>query len=85
MLTMMTSNCHPRLEYTLSTDRKITGVTVYTDGNSCTVPIPVTFPGAATVTGGGATVDQVGSEPPIQWVTLSGSPKTFTLTTPIPF
>ncbi|KAK7430756.1 hypothetical protein QQZ08_002800 [Neonectria magnoliae] len=34
---------------------------------------------------GSVTADQVGTEPPIQWVTLSGSPVTLALGKPIAF
>jgi hypothetical protein len=75
--------CKPNLSYTYSANgTSITGVTVTTNGNTCSVPVPVTFPGTAT-TSGSATSDKVGSEPLIMWATLSGSPVSFTLGTPI--
>ncbi|KPM42687.1 hypothetical protein AK830_g3864 [Neonectria ditissima] len=78
--------CNPALSYTYSSDgQSIKAVTVTADGNSCAVPIPVTIPsGSASASGGSATADQVGSEPPIQWVTLSGSPVTLSLSSPVP-
>lgn len=79
----LSSLCHPKLKYTITSSGTITGATVSADGNTCGVPIPVTLPGASTVTGGGATLDQVGTEPPIQWVILSGAAKSITLTTAI--
>lgn len=74
--------CKPSLVYSYSADGKtISGATVSTaNGNSCGVPVPVTFPGSATVTGGGsAKSDAVGSEPLIMWASLSGSPVSFSL------
>ncbi|GAB7362479.1 hypothetical protein MBLNU230_g2801t1 [Neophaeotheca triangularis] len=80
---MARDNCNPELSYRYSDDgRSITGVTVTADGNSCSAPIPVTFPGQAS-TGGDSRTDQVGSEPPIQWVSLNGSPVSFSLATPV--
>lgn len=80
---MARDNCNPRLVYQYSDDgRSITGVTVTADDNSCSAPIPVTFPGEAS-TEGSARYDQVGSEPAIQWVELSGSPVSFSLATPV--
>lgn len=80
---MARDNCNPNLSYTYSSDgTKITAVTVTANGNTCSVPIPVTFPGTATTTAS-TTKDQVGSEPLIEWVTLNGSPVTLTLGTPI--
>lgn len=63
---------------------KITGVTVTANGNTCSEPIPVTFPVAPTDTKG-FTTEQLGSDPLTVWVQLSGSPVTFTLSTPISF
>lgn len=81
---MTRDQCQPTLSWTYSTDGKsITGAQVGTaNGNSCAAPIGVTLPGPASTTSG-ATSDQVGSEPLINWVNLSGSPVTFTLNTPI--
>ncbi|KAH7143658.1 hypothetical protein EDB81DRAFT_652594 [Dactylonectria macrodidyma] len=79
--------CTPKLAYTYSTDgTKIESVTVSATDNTCSVPIPVTIPsGSSTASGGSVTADVVGSEPPIQWVTLSGSPVTLTLSSPVSF
>lgn len=82
---MARDQCNPKLLYHLSENKTITGVTLSTDGNSCSVPVPVTFPDSATTSTGGTTVDQVGSEPPIVWTSMSGSSVFFTLDTPIPF
>ncbi|KAM3424841.1 hypothetical protein BST61_g6820 [Cercospora zeina] len=80
---MAREQCAPNLVYRYSQDgTRITGVTVSAKGNLCSAPIPVTFPGAAS--GGSATDDQLGSEPLIKWVTLSGSSQAFTLATPVP-
>lgn len=75
-------NCQPALSYGYAPDgASVTSVTVSTKDNSCSVPVPVTIPdGTTTTTGGGSVVnDQVGSEPPIQWVTLKGQPVTLKL------
>lgn len=58
--------------------RKITGVTVSSSSNSCSVPIPLTVPGTVTDTQG-FTTEQVGFDPLTIWVKLSGQPVTFTL------
>lgn len=74
-------NCHPALSYGFAPDgATVTSVTVSADGNSCSVPVPVTIPdGTTTATGGSVSNDKVGSEPPIQWVTLKGQPVTLQL------
>ena len=68
-----------------ATDGKtITSVTVTTNGNTCSVPVPVTYPtGLVLATGGTSTLDKVGSEPPIQWVKMAGQPVTVRLLTPV--
>lgn len=74
--------CSPNLVYSYSADGKtISGATVYTsNGNTCSVSVPVTFPGTATVSSGGsASSDQVGSEPLIMWASMKGQPVTFSL------
>ncbi|KAF7545226.1 hypothetical protein G7Z17_g9329 [Cylindrodendrum hubeiense] len=73
-------DCNPTLSYGFSSSGAIESVTVSTTGNTCSVPIPVTIPsGTVTASSGSVKVDQLGSEPPIQWVTLSGSPVTLSL------
>lgn len=80
---MARDNYKPSMTYTLdSTGKSTTAVTVSTTGNTCSAPIPVTFPGTV-VDQKGATPEQVGSDPLVLWVKLSGSPVTFTLTTPL--
>jgi hypothetical protein len=76
--------CAATLSYGYSADgSSITSVTVGApNGNKCAVPVPVTIP-SGSLTGGSVTNDQVGTEPPIQWVTLSGSPVTLSLSTPV--
>ncbi|KAF2458194.1 hypothetical protein BDY21DRAFT_363118 [Lineolata rhizophorae] len=75
--------CEPGMTYTLSNDgTSITGVTVTANGNSCDEAIPVTFPGPVTSNNGG-TPEQIGNDPLTIWVTLSGSPVSFTLSTPV--
>ncbi|KAF7191174.1 hypothetical protein HII31_07534 [Pseudocercospora fuligena] len=76
--------CSPNLQWLYSSDgASIIGVTVGAGNgtNSCSVEIPVTFPGSAS--GGNARDDQVGSEPLIKWVTFSGQAQTFMLGSPI--
>ncbi|KAJ5198257.1 extracellular serine-rich protein [Penicillium cinerascens] len=73
--------CGYTLSYTTA-DQKITAVTVSATGNTCSEPIPVTFPVAPSSTHG-FTTEQLGSDPLTVWVQLSGSPVTFTLATPI--
>ncbi|PBP26132.1 hypothetical protein BUE80_DR002990 [Diplocarpon rosae] len=76
--------CVPNLTYVYSADNThITGVTVGAASNPCAAPIPVQFPVPATTTAGGVVDEQLGSDPLTKWTTLSGSPVTFTLTTPI--
>lgn len=74
-------HCGYRLSYVLL-DNRITGVTLSANGNSCNASIPVTFPAAPANTQGFAT-EQLGSDPLTVWVTLSGSPVTFSLASPI--
>ncbi|KAM0714050.1 hypothetical protein Q7P37_011014 [Cladosporium fusiforme] len=78
--------CSPSLTYTYAADGKtITGATVYAaNGNTCSVPVPVTFPGTASVSSGGsASSDSVGAEPLIMWANLKGQPVTFSLGTAV--
>lgn len=74
-------SCAPKLSYSYSANgNAIQSVTVTANGNSCSVPVPVTIPGgSATSSGGTSTSEQVGSDPRIVWVTLSGSPVTLSL------
>ncbi|KAJ6178578.1 hypothetical protein N7519_009039 [Penicillium mononematosum] len=73
--------CGYSLKYATS-NQKITAVTVSATGNTCTDPIPVTFPVAPTNTQGFPT-EQLGADPLTVWVKLTGTPVTFTLSTPI--
>ncbi|EFY97716.1 hypothetical protein X797_002917 [Metarhizium robertsii] len=78
--------CQPKSSYTYSADGKtITRVTVTANGNTCSAPVPVTFPGgiATTTLLGPLKSTKVGSEPPILWVTLSGRPVEILLWTPV--
>ena len=84
MARMIRDQCFPNLSWNLDTATEtITGVTVTSAGNTCTEPLPITVPGTVTNTQG-FTTEQVGSDPLTIWVTLSGSPVTFTLSTPVP-
>jgi len=79
---MARDQCTPAMSYTLSSDAKtITGVVVTATGNTCSVPIPVTVPGA--ITNSGFTTEQIGTDPLTVWVPLSGSPVSLTLKTPV--
>jgi hypothetical protein len=62
---------------------QIVGFIVDCAGHSCPEPIPVTIPGGDVTDLQGATREKVGNDPLTLWVKLSGSPLTFTLTTPI--
>lgn len=77
--------CDPSYTFTVSDDlTSITGVTVSATDSSCSVPIPVTFPVAATANCDGCTTsEQVGTDPLTLWTTLSGSAVSFTLSEPI--
>lgn len=82
---MTRDKCLPALTYTTDpTAKTITGVTLTATSNTCRVTIPVTVPGSVTDTQG-FTTEQIGSDPLTIWVQLSGSPVTFTLTTPVAF
>jgi hypothetical protein len=75
--------CTPNIAYQLSpTAKTVTGVVVTTTGNTCSVTIPVTVPGSVTNTQG-FTTEKIGSDPTTIWVKMSGSPVTFTLSTPV--
>ncbi|POR39131.1 Uncharacterized protein TPAR_00683 [Tolypocladium paradoxum] len=78
-------DCQPKAAYTYADDGKtIVSVTVTTNGNTCSVPVPVTFPSGSVLTSGGtSTLDKVGSEPPISWVKMSGLPVTLRFSTAV--
>jgi len=81
---MALDQCVPKLSYEYSTDGKsITGATLTTNGNTCSAPVPVSFPGQASTSSGGVTYEQLGDDTLTAFATLSGSPVTFTLGTPI--
>ncbi|KAI7073828.1 hypothetical protein KC352_g42243 [Hortaea werneckii] len=81
---MTVDQCEPSLSWTLSIDGKsITGATLSSKGNSCSAPIPVTFPVSASSTGGLTTREQLGSDPLTIWTTLTGSPVSFQLDSPV--
>lgn len=73
--------CGYGLSYTIS-GNQITGLTVTANNNACSTPIPVTFPVAPTSTSG-YTTEQIGDDPLTVWVSLSGSPVSFTLSSAI--
>ncbi|OCL10265.1 hypothetical protein AOQ84DRAFT_430940 [Glonium stellatum] len=77
-------NCNPNIALTSSADGKsIIAATVFTTGNTCGTPVPVTVPGKVTATTG-ATTEQLGSDPLTLWVTMSGAQRTYMLSTPVP-
>ncbi|EEY19304.1 conserved hypothetical protein [Verticillium alfalfae VaMs.102] len=76
---MALDQCEPKLSYSYSNGTTISSVTVSAKGNSCSVPVPVTIPAGTVTSSGAVKADKVGSEPPIQWVTLNGSPVTLNL------
>ncbi|KAI7484157.1 hypothetical protein KC351_g4692 [Hortaea werneckii] len=81
---MTVDQCEPSLSWTLSIDGKsITGATLSSKGNSCSAPIPVAFPVSASSTGGLTTREQLGSDPLTIWTTLTGSPVSFQLDSPV--
>ncbi|KAF1348161.1 hypothetical protein BDV97DRAFT_299295 [Delphinella strobiligena] len=81
---MALDQCNPNLTYIYSPDKKsITGATVTANSNTCSVPIPITFPGKASTSATGTTTEQVGSDPLTIWTTLSGEAVTFDLASPI--
>ncbi|KAL4789729.1 hypothetical protein BDV19DRAFT_19822 [Aspergillus venezuelensis] len=73
--------CNYQLAYTLA-DNAITGVTLTSDSNTCGAAVPITFPSAPSNTQGFAT-EQLGSDPFTVWAELSGSPVSFSLSSPI--
>lgn len=76
--------CKYKLSF-IQSGTSITGVQVSSETNSCSEPIPVTFPTAnkPTTTPAGATTEQVGNDPYTVWVKLTGAPVTITLATPL--
>ena len=83
---MIKDQCNPTTQMIFTTTNNITQITGFVvgcTGNSCPTPIPVTLPSGNVTDLQGSTVEQVGNDPMTLWVTLSGSPLTFTLTEPI--
>ncbi|KAI7334631.1 hypothetical protein KC315_g3650 [Hortaea werneckii] len=81
---MTVDQCQPSLAWTLSDDgESITGATLSANGNSCSAPISVTFPVSASTTGGQTTREQLGSDSLTIWTTLTGSPVSFELDSPV--
>lgn len=80
---MALDGCQPTSKYVYGPDNKsIVQVIVSTKDNACSVPVPITIP-QGSATGTDIEQDVVGSEPPIIWVTMDGSPVTVTLTNPV--
>jgi hypothetical protein len=81
---MTRDQCLPNLSWQVDVSTEtITGVTVTSAGNSCIEPLPITVPSNVTDTQG-FTTEKVGGDPLTIWVILSGTPVTFTLSTPVP-
>lgn len=78
---MTRDGCGYTMTYSVA-NNAITGVTVGATGNTCSAAIPVTVPGSVTNTQGFA-LEKVGNDPLTIWVKLSGSPVTFTLSSPV--
>lgn len=74
--------CDYAMSYTIEDD-EIISITVSANDNTCSEPIPITFPVAPTSTKSYAT-EQLGSDPLTVWVDLTGTAVSFTLSTPIP-
>ncbi|KAL2067475.1 hypothetical protein VTL71DRAFT_1900 [Oculimacula yallundae] len=80
---MTRDNCKPTLTWKVDSKiNAITAVTVSANRNTCSAPIPVTFPGTVTDQQG-ATAEQLGGDPLTLWVSLTGKPVSFTLTKPV--
>lgn len=80
---MQRDKCVPKLKLNVDDiSKKITGVQVLTNNNSCSAKIPVTLPGTVTNTQG-FTTEQKGSDPLTIWVDMKGSPVSFTFGTPV--
>ncbi|KAH7354667.1 hypothetical protein BKA65DRAFT_496769 [Rhexocercosporidium sp. MPI-PUGE-AT-0058] len=84
---MVRDNCSPNVALVYgdtNTTKTITGVTVTTTDNLCGVEIPVTLPGPVIATQGRiGRSEQLGSDPLTIWLTMTGSPVTLRLRTPI--
>lgn len=81
---MARDSCAYKLTW-LQSASKITGVQVTANGNTCSSPIPVTFPTSNKPSSlpTGASTEQLGNDPYTVWVRLTGQPVTMTLATPI--
>lgn len=81
---MIRDQCNPTTRLIYSADKtQIIGIEVGADGNTCSVPVPVTIPSGTVTSLQGSTTEQIGGDPLTMWVALSGSTKVFTLTSPI--
>jgi len=81
---MARDSCGYKLTWVQS-GTSITGVQVTANGNTCSQPIPVTFPTGNKPSSipAGATTEQLGNDPYTVWVKLTGSAVTMNLATPI--
>lgn len=83
---MAKDQCNPTTQLTFEKSgntTQIVGFTVDATGHTCSVPIPVTVPAGTVTALQGSTTEMIGNDPLTIWVTLSGAPKSFTLTSPI--
>ena len=81
---MSRDQCNPTTRLIYSADgTQIIAVEVAANGNTCSVPVPITIPSGTVTSLQGSTTEQIGGDPLTVWVTLSGSTKVFSLTSPI--
>ncbi|KHN93826.1 uncharacterized protein MAM_08305 [Metarhizium album ARSEF 1941] len=83
---MTLDGCQPKSTHTYSADgNAIVSVQVTANGNTCSVPVPVTIPDGTAATVGLQPIQSIklGSEPTILWVTLSGKPVDIKLSNPV--
>jgi hypothetical protein len=78
---MLQDQCLPSMTYTVS-NKQIISASVKAGAGACSVPIPVTFPVAATASTT-YTSEQLGSDPLTLWTTVGSGTSTFTLSQPI--
>jgi len=76
--------CNAKIRLIYASDKKsITGFEVSSSTNSCPVPVPVSVPGGIAGLGSGDTTEQIGSDPLTIWVSLTGTVKSYSLSSPI--
>lgn len=81
---MTRDQCNPTTRLIYSADgTQIIAVEVGANGNTCSVPVPITIPSGTVTSLQGSTTEQIGGDPLTVWVTLSGNTKVFSLTSPV--